>query len=84
MAYLIVEDDEAERLAAEIARATGQSVQAVVIEALKERLQGLSKKQEREASFDELLAIADRMAHRGEGSNAPHGELIYDDHGQPK
>ncbi len=84
MPFLIVEDEDAERLAAEIARATGQSIEAAVIEALREKLDSLPKKQEREASFDELIAIADRIAHREEGMKVPHGELLYDDHGMPK
>jgi hypothetical protein len=84
MPYLIVEDEEAERLAAELARATGKSIQIVVLEALKEKLDRLPKKQEREASFDELIALADRIAGRAEGSNLPHGKLQFDDHGRPK
>ena len=47
MAYLVVEDEEAERLAAEIARETGKSVSAVVTEALRERAERIPKPQKK-------------------------------------
>ena len=72
MAYLIVENDEAGRLATEIAKTLGRPVHVVVIEALQEKLDRLPKKEQRAASFDELLSVADRIAERAKGSKTPH------------
>jgi antitoxin VapB len=83
MAHLVVEDEEAERLAAEIAKETGQSISAVVTEALRERAERIPKRQEK-ASREELLAIVDRIASRIKGPAVDHGELLYDEHGLPK
>jgi hypothetical protein len=79
MPYLIVEDDEAERLAAEIARATGMSIQMVVLEALKEKRDRLPRKEERDASFDELIALADRIVGRVDRPKVSLGDLQNDD-----
>ena len=72
MPYLIVENEEAERLAAEIAKTVGKSIHIVVLEALQEKLERLPKKEQREASFDGLLSLADRLADR---AKAPRDTL---------
>jgi antitoxin VapB len=83
MAHLVVEDEEAERLAAEIARATGQSISAVVTEALRERADKLPKRQGK-VSLEELRALAHEIAALATGPNLDHADLLYDEHGLPK
>jgi len=83
MAHLVVEDEEAERLAAEIARATGQSISAVVTEALRARAEKLPKRQGK-ASLEELRALAHEIASLATGPSVDHAELLYDEHGLPK
>ncbi len=83
MAHLVVEDEEAERLAAEIAQATGQSISAVVTEALRERAERIPERQEK-ASLEELKVIAHRIASLAKGPSFDHGEEFYDEDGLPK
>jgi antitoxin VapB len=83
MAHLIVEDEEAERLAAAIARETGQSIGAVVTEALRERAEKLPKRQGK-ASLEELRALAHEIASLATEPNIDHADLLYDEHGLPK
>ncbi len=83
MAYLVVEDEEAERLAMEIAKATGQSISAVVTEALRERAERIPKGQEK-ASVEELLEIVDRIATYAKVPHFDHAAEFYDESGLPK
>ena len=74
MAQLIV-DEEAERLAVEIAQATRQSVSAVVTEALRVRAENLPKRRSK-ASLEELRALVDRIAADVKGPPIDHGEWL--------
>lgn len=80
---LNIRDPEAGRLAQAIARLTGESLTQVVIEALRERYARLER-QERKASVEELLAIADRAAAYLKHSYTGHAGLLYDENGLPK
>jgi len=83
MAYLVVESEEAERLAAEIAKETGQSISAAVTEALRERAARIPKRGAK-ASKEEILALVHEISSRMKGPPIDHGEWLYDENGLPK
>ena len=80
---LNIKDPEAHCLAQAIARATGESMTRVVIEALRERYAKIEHRKGK-ASVQELLAIADRAAAHVKHPYANHAELLYDENGLPK
>lgn len=83
MKTLNVKDPEAHRLAAAIARETGESITRVVTEALRERFSHLSSRKGR-AGAEELRAIAGRAAAQVKHPYLDHAEFLYDEHGLPK
>lgn len=58
---LSIKDPEADRLAREVAQATGETLTAAIVQSLKERLARL-RRQQRHGLADELLAIGQRCA----------------------
>ena len=83
MKTLNIKDPEAHRVAAAIARETGETMTHVVTEALRERFERL-RSHRRKASVEELHAIANRVAARVKRSYMDHAELLYDERGLPK
>ena len=79
---LTIDDPEAQRLAEAIATATGQSVERVVADALRDRYATLDQRPVR-ASAEALLAIADSVAVFVKRPYEDHGALLYDDRGLP-
>jgi antitoxin VapB len=82
---LNIKNEEAHRLAQELARLTGESMTAAVTEAVRERLERVRRK--RAAGLaDRLLAIGkDCAAHLKEPfRSVDHGELLYDERGLPR
>jgi antitoxin VapB len=82
---LNIKNEEAHRLARELARATGESMTAAVSEAIRERLErvrGNSKKD----LVERILDIGrDCAAHLKEPfKSVDHGDLLYDEKGLPK
>lgn len=82
---LNIKNEEAHRLARELARATGESMTVAVSEAIRERLErirGNSKKD----SLKRILEIGrDCASHLREPyKSVDHGELLYDEKGLPK
>ena len=80
-----IKNDEAHRLAQELATLTGESLTGAVTEALRERLERLRR--ERNGGLAErLLAIGkDCAAHLKEPFRSiDHGEYLYDEHGMPR
>jgi antitoxin VapB len=82
---LNIKNEEAHRLARELARATGESMTAAVSEAIRERLErvrGTSKK----SRVERILEIGrDCAAHLKEPfKSVDHGDLLYDEKGLPK
>ena len=82
---LNIKNEEAHRLARELARATGESMTAAVSEAIRERLErvrGNSKKDQ----VERILEIGrDCAAHLKEPfKSVDHGDLLYDEKGLPK
>ena len=80
---LNIKDGQARELAQALAKETGETMTAAVIEALRERLARLQR-QRRVASADELLAIGKRCAEGISGRAIPHGDFLYDEKGLPR
>jgi antitoxin VapB len=81
----LIKTEEAHRLARELAALTGESVTAVVTEALRERLDRVRR--ERNGSLaDRLLAIGKDCAARLKEPfrSIDHGDLLYDERGRPR
>jgi antitoxin VapB len=82
---LNIKNEEAHRLAAELARLTGESMTAAVTEALRERL--VRVKCEQGASLAErLMAIGKDCSARLKEPfrSSDHGKLLYDERGLPR
>lgn len=82
---LNIKNEDAHRLAREVASLTGESLTGAVTEALRERLERLRR--ERNGSLAErLLAIGkDCAAHLKEPFRSlDHGEYLYDERGMPR
>ena len=82
---LNIKNEEAHRMARELARATGESMTAAVSEAIRERLErvrGSSKKE----LVERILEIGrECAAHLKEPyKSIEHGDLLYDEKGLPK
>ena len=80
---LNVKDPEAHRLAQAIARATGESMTHVVVQALRERHAAIERRKGR-ASVEDLLAIAGRAAALVKRPYPDHADLLYDAQGLPR
>jgi antitoxin VapB len=83
---LNIKNDEAHRLAQELARLTGESVTGAVTEALRERLARIRRERDREALTRRLLAIGVDCAARLKEPyrSIDHADLLYDEKGLPK
>jgi antitoxin VapB len=82
---LNIKNEEAHRLAEELARLTGESMTAAVTRAVRERLERLRGSREKSLA-DRLLAIGKDCAPRLKEPyrSAAHGDLLYDERGLPK
>lgn len=80
---LNIKDPEAYRLAKYIAEATGETMTAVVIEALRERYEQIKSRNPEVVAAD-LRAIARRAAVHIKSPYVDHADLLYDEHGLPK
>ncbi|MCB0022808.1 MAG: type II toxin-antitoxin system VapB family antitoxin [Caldilinea sp.] len=83
---LNIKDHEVYDLAKEIARLTGQSMTAVVRDALRQQRERIQRQQQKEARVAELMAIAARCAaHINEPAAAiDHADMLYDEQGLPR
>jgi len=79
-----IKEPEAHKLAQELAKETGETMTAAVIEALRERLERVRRKRKRDTLYAELDDIAKRGAALGDGPYVDHAELLYDENGLPK
>ncbi|HVB17437.1 MAG TPA: type II toxin-antitoxin system VapB family antitoxin [Stellaceae bacterium] len=82
---LNIKDDEAHRLARQLAALTGETMTAAVTEALRERLKRLGNEPNGRLA-DRLLAIGKDCAKRLKEPfrSVDHGELLYDERGLPR
>jgi antitoxin VapB len=80
---LSIKDPEADRLAREVAKATGETLTAAIVQALRERLQRVRRTRGPKLS-EELLAIGKRCAALPVQDNRTPDEILgYDRHGLP-
>lgn len=81
---LSIKDPEADRLAREVAKATGESLTTAVVQSLRERLARLRRPRGRPLS-EELLKIGRRCSRLPLQDKRPAEEVIgYDEHGLPR
>ncbi len=82
---LNIKNEEAHRLARELARATGESMTAAVSEAIRERLERV-RGNSKQNLVERILEIGrDCAAHLKEPyRSVDHGDLLYDEKGLPK
>lgn len=81
---LSIKDDTTERLALELARATGETVAVATRKALQERLRRVAPSAEREALLADLAAIRRRWSALQVRDSRGADEILgYDDAGLP-
>lgn len=81
---LNIKDPEAHELARLLAERTGETMTRAVTEALRERLERLTRTHRPETAAQDLLAIGRRCASTLKGKPVDHGSFLYDDRGLPK
>ncbi len=81
---LNLEDAEADRLARELARLTGERITTAVTTALRERLERVRR--ERAVDPERLLRLGRAVAERldAQSRTVDHGALLYDERGLPR
>jgi len=82
---LNIKNEETHRLAAELAKLTGESMTAAVTEAVRERLERVRRAKTLSLT-DRLIAIGkDCAAHlKDPFRSVDHGDLLYDEDGLPR
>jgi len=81
---LSIKDPEADRLAREVAKATGESLTTAVVQSLRERLARVRRMRGPRLS-EELLKIGRRCARLAVKDKRSADEIIgYDEHGLPR
>ncbi len=81
---LSIKDPEADRLAREVARVTGETLTAAVLQSLRERLARVRRRQHRQLS-EEILKIGRRCAALPVEDERSADELLgYDERGVPR
>ena len=82
---LNIKNKETHRLAAELAKLTGESLTAAVTQAVRERLDRI-RREEGSSLADRLLAIGKDCAARLKEPfrSADHADLLYDERGLPR
>jgi antitoxin VapB len=80
---LIIKNDEAHRMAIELAKLTGESITRAVSEAIRQRLERERRHRDREALADALLEIGRRCAAPHRRDTRSHDGFLYDDRGLP-
>ncbi len=83
---LNIKNEETCRLAAELARLTGETKTGAITTALRERLERERRTRDIEERRRDLRAIAERFAKlMGPGPSAvEHGDFLYDERGLPR
>jgi antitoxin VapB len=81
---LSIKDPEADRLAREVAKATGETLTAAVVQSLRERLARVRRARGRPLR-EELLKIGRRCARLPVQDQRTEDEIVgYDEHGLPR
>ncbi len=83
---LNIKNEEAHRLAQQLAELTGESMTTAVTEAVRERLERVRKKKGGMSKVDRILQIGRECAARWKEpyKSIDHGDLLYDEKGLPK
>jgi hypothetical protein len=83
---LNIKSEEAHELAAELAKLTGRSMTAVVVDALRAQVNQHRRNQAKVARVQELMEIGRRCAAHLQQHPAAtqHGDLLYDELGMPR
>ena len=82
--HLNIKNDEAHRLATELARCTGESLTTAVTIALRERLDRERRRSSRAGIASSLLALAEGFAAQPERDTRSADEILgYDENGLP-
>ena len=82
---LNIRNSEAEMLAAELARQTGESKTEAVVKALRDRLSRVRRERSKRRLADELEDIAKHCAGLPVVDDRPANEILgYDEHGLPR
>jgi antitoxin VapB len=81
---LNIKNEEAHRLASELATLTGETLTKAVTEALRERLEREKRKRGREGVAERLMEIGRRYAALPDRDTRSADEILgYDEHGLP-
>lgn len=81
---MTINNDEAERLAKQLAELTGEPLATVVTEALRERLEREQRKREREGIAEALMEIGRRYSALPDKDTRTANEILgYDENGLP-
>jgi len=81
---LSIKDAEADRLARELAKRTGETITQAVVTALKERLAREERKPDDDQMVEDVLEIARHFSSLPVLDPRPDDEIIgYDEHGLP-
>lgn len=81
---LNIKDGEAHRLAAELARLTGESMTKAVTKAIRQRLERERRRRDKHVDRSEIKKIVRRIASRPVLDDRPADEILgYDERGLP-
>jgi antitoxin VapB len=81
--HLNIENDEAHKLATELAQLTGENLTSAVILALRERLARERRRRNADDVAARLLKIGNRYAALPDSGRSSDEILGYDEHGRP-
>ena len=81
--HLNIKNDEAHRLATELAQLTGASLTAAVTAALRDQLAREHRRRQTDKMAERLMKIGHRYAGLPDTGRSPDEILGYDDHGLP-
>ena len=81
--HLNIKNDEAHKLATELARLTGESLTSAVTQALRDRLARERRRRNVDAIAARLMKIGGRYATLPDTGRSPDEILGYDEHGLP-
>lgn len=83
---LNIKNKEVYQLARELAKLTGRSMTAIVLDALRKERGEIERQEQKDVKANELMAIGKRCAaHMSQPAVAvEHGDMLYDENGMPK
>jgi antitoxin VapB len=82
--HLNIKNDEAHKLASELAELTGESLTSAVTLALRERLARERRRRRPDRIVAQLMKIGSRYAVLADTGRSPDDILGYDEHGLPR